>query len=386
MLKIKLTHDNEPLNELAQRYWAIDSAGNWLETTDILSASFGIPKHKLIKQINQIATTYFIGTVCNCGNELVVTNRTGFKRLLAKKSHTCDSCLQKDEELRQKNLHEAEQKRLELIEHFLKTQIQSKYNFLNLTFTNAVYCQVILDAAGVTADMEFGPISQLFITPNDEDSRLIFSRLLHDGIIKFGLSSPHSAFEFPLNEENSIRFSIDQVNWLLSEPDLCCPLDGYLQEIISHPDAESLCALWLEIALQECKACFYEQCERYRLRNWEFTSKLKEAIKYALRFYSIPQVWNHIFHVAKDLAALVQAGAYNKKHIENMFSGNLKRRVDKFIANAWDVKPWGRRAYEKKSYLTSFLFDNLFGGGDNDWQTITASNVGIRAAEVASRA
>ena len=68
-----------------------------------------------------------------------------------------------------------------------------------------------------------------------------------------------------------------------------------------------------------------------------------------------------------------------------MFPGNLRRRVDKCVANAWDIKPWGRRAYEKESYLTGFLFDTLLGGGDKDWQTITASNISARSAEVAAK-
>lgn len=393
MLKIKLVQDDHPFSELAYRYWAVDSAGNWLEKVDALSVSFNIPKYKLPQQVQQISTAYFVGAVCNCGSEFIVRNRNEFKeRLTGKKTNTCDPCLQKEKELFLKKRQEAERKALDQIERFLKKRMQNKYDFHNITFIDAVYCQVILYAAGVTVDLEFGPISRLFITPDNQGRYSIFEHLLRKGIIQIGLSSPPCAFKFEDNiglswevvDEDNIGFSMDQVNWRISESDLCVSLDDYLREIISHPDAESLSSLWHEVALQECKAYFHERCKYYSF-NWEFTTTLKAAIEYALKFYSIPQVWNHIYQVAQNLAARVQARTYNRKHIEHMFPGDLRRRVDKCVANAWVVKPWGRRAYEKESYLTGFLFDTLLGGGDNDWQTITASNISARSAEVAAK-
>jgi hypothetical protein len=388
MLTYEFHTNDENLKDLTLRYWAVTAVGAWVETTEALTTAKSIPKSQLTKIVNATATTYLNSVTCaDCGSLATVLNRTNYKKLISESinpnyRYTCTSCLlqKRDQRLQQhKDLEAAKKHKIEAV---LDGISDRKFDFSNLSFSEAVYCYSIRQASGF--DSEIGAIrtENLFIVPNSEKKTEVFTQLYTKGILTISKNSPISAFDLG---DNGVTYSPEKVVWTFASDS-----KGYDDEVISQfildslarPDAETLCDLWHEVAQQECEAYFGELCDRYRFSNWTYTETVAESIDYVLQKFSIPQVWGLMYGEFKGLAALVQAGTHNRRHIENMFSGNMRRRSDRWIANNWDAKHWSRRPFEKESYLTSLLFDNLFGGGNQDWDSITLSNVKARAEQV----
>ena len=389
MITLLLHTEHEELTDIAPRYWALDATGSWLETVTALSAAKNIPASKIPKYVHEASTAYLDDVLCkSCMEPYAVKNRADFNRLNNyNKKYTCKGCLknehdaeiqrQKDEDLIKKNLIHIELKKLS----------DREFDFSKISFMDAVYCHVIQEASGCSFYDEIGSIENgnFFITPTQSKTNEIFQNLFRKQILTISENSPYSAFN--IDEDGTIKYTTSKVNWIFSNDARNLDksiIHKIIYETLEKPDFQSLCNIWNKIAQDECESYFYEMCERYNLNNWSYTEKVAESIDYALNKYSIPQVWNFIFGEFKNLAALVQAKTYNKRHIENMFSGNIRRRVDRAVANGWNMTPWARRAFDRESYLTSFVFDNLFGGGNRDWDGITKSNVAIRAEEVVS--
>lgn len=392
MINLKFHTHDEKLVNLAQRYWALSDAGLWSETVEAIAQTTEFKKTQVPKLVIESASAYLSNWSCSrCANFILISNRTAYKRLNAMSenevhNYVCTPCLLKERDSKIEKQREAEQDKQVTIRTTLEKISTRSFDFSEITFLNAAYCYALQLASDISSTSEIGPIrtAQLFIVPNLEKKIAIFQHLFSDGVLRIGMRSPLSAFGVG---SNGVTFYADQVTW-------CFAIDsnGFdddivgqcIQGALEHPDSQSLCNLWQEVAQLECEAYFLELCEKYRFLNWSYTDKVADAVNYALNHYSIPQVWNLMFGEFKNLAALVQAGSLNRKHIENMFSGNLRRRADKWFANSWIVKPWDRRTFEKECYLTSLVFDNLFGGGNRDWDSITLSNVQARADEVLS--
>jgi hypothetical protein len=387
MLSYDFHTDDTNLRDLAQRYWASDAAGGWIETTEVLATAKNVPKHQIIKHVNGAVTVYLQSVSCSCCGSLAkVSNRTEYRKLISissksSKQYTCAACLLKmrDAEIqRKKDLETAKKQQIEAV---LDEIAGRQFDFSTLSFVDAVYCHLIRQAAGLDAESPAFDTQNLFIVPNASKRTGIFKQLFAKGILTISHQSPISAFGVG---DGGVTYSPEQVFWTFAT-DVngfdSSVVTQFIYDAIEKADAEALSNLWHEIAQQECEAYFYELCERYRFSNWAYTDSVAESIDYVLQKFSIPQVWGLMYNEFKNLAALVQAGTYNKRHIENMFSGNMRRRSDRWIANNWDAKPWSRRPFEKESYLTSFLFDNLFGGGNHDWDNLTLSNVRVRAEQ-----
>ena len=106
-----------------------------------------------------------------------------------------------------------------------------------------------------------------------------------------------------------------------------------------------------------------------------FTNKVADSIRYCLERVSLPQVWNILWYTMREIAALIQEGKYIRPHVYNMVSGNIRRDIDRKLANNTLIRPWTRLRYEKEPIITGILFDKIFGKGDVAFKTVTGRNV-----------
>ena len=95
-----------------------------------------------------------------------------------------------------------------------------------------------------------------------------------------------------------------------------------------------------------------------------------------LTHYSIGQVWNVIFYVLKDMAALAQEKTYARQHVYNMIPGNLRRYFDYRLGNNKAIRPWQRPAPLTESWMSSILFDKVLGDGNTSFEMLTGQSVG----------
>jgi hypothetical protein len=404
MIKIEFHVDDSNLKDLAQRYWARSDSGAWAESVEAIAKQTGISKTKIPTIVKEAASAYLTELSCSaCNQPTLLLSRSDFtsqhshlKFLTRANSayenrefnYLCSECKEvkrKSEFEIQKNLENEKKNRIYAA---LSEVSERRFDFSTIEFLDAVYCYAIKLACGIDDYSNKNTInpSQLFITSRIDKQIDIFKYLFSRGVVVISKSSPVSAFDIGVN---GVTYAPDKVQWefALDVNDFDSEtIVDFIENSLNIPNSDSLCELWRVVAQYECEAYFHEVCERWGLNNWTFTESKREAITYALKNYSIPQVWNFIYCETRNLAAQVNAGTFNRKHVENMFSGNIRRRADKWFANSWSVEPWKRRTFEKECYLTSIVFDSLFGGGDRDWSSITSSTVRTRAEEVVAAA
>jgi hypothetical protein len=87
-------------------------------------------------------------------------------------------------------------------------------------------------------------------------------------------------------------------------------------------------------------------------------------------------MWNVIFYVLKDMAALSQEKAYARQHVYNMIPGNIRRYLDYRLSNNIPIRPWHRAAPVTESWMTSVLFDKVLGDGNLSFEMLTGQSVG----------
>lgn len=99
-----------------------------------------------------------------------------------------------------------------------------------------------------------------------------------------------------------------------------------------------------------------------------------------LPHFSIGQMWNVIYDVIKDLAALAQETSYARRHVYNMMPGQIRRFFDYRIASSKAPHPWRRPALLTESWMTSLLLDKVLGDGSASFETISGQSVAMYVA------
>lgn len=400
MIRIEFHTSDSQLQDLAQRYWRRSDSDAWSETVELISESTGFSKNQIPKLAKEAATAYLEELSCSaCSEPSVLLSRSDF---LSKKSHArflsgtdtrsgnnkynylCHDCLELIRRSEIEEKRKIEINRANKINSALDVVYSKKFDFSEISFIDAVYCYVIKMASGLEG-YSCGEVihpAKIFVTQTNARQLEIFKHLFEIGVLVISKHSPDWAFEI---SDGNVKYFTDKVFWEFAHD--INGFDGkiiesFIESAIDCPNVEELSRLWHDVAEYECEAYFFEVCERWGLNSWIYSDAKRDAIKYTLLNYSIPQVWNFMFYATQGLGAEVNAGNFNKKHIENMFPGNIRRRADKSLANSRDVKPWDRRKFDKECYLTSLVFDRLFGGGDLDWKALTGSTIQKRAEEV----
>lgn len=147
--------------------------------------------------------------------------------------------------------------------------------------------------------------------------------------------------------------------------------------MLDQRDLVAIAGLWWMVAEAECERYFGELCERYRFsRETVFTPKVAESIRYCLERISLAQVWNVLWYTMRDIAALLQEGKYIRPHVYNMVAGNIRRDIDRRLANNFPIRPWNRLRADKEPIITGIFFDKVLGKGDFAFETVTARNIG----------
>ena len=254
------------------------------------------------------------------------------------------------------------------------------YVALGYVPTFFLYCALV--AANVEwEDNRISPIDshpgQLGPTPDLTEH--VYKTLHEAGIISPAPSSDPRAFS--INEaDGSVDFSLRKVSWRLA-PDVAgrsmSDVFALLLARLDDPEPGPVTQLWYMIAESECRRYFLKQCERYTyIKSDVYTAKVTDTVRSCLAHLSIGQMWNIIFYVLKDLAALSQEKTYARQHVYNMIPGNIRRYVDYRIGNNRPIHSWRRPAPATESWMTSIFLDKVLGEGDTAFEELTGQSVG----------
>ena len=385
--------DNENYNQLCLRYWACGQEGDWLEDLNQIVSDSGISKSNLSKFIKSNSCAYVLSSRCGlCNNPAELSSRSDFvtsKRRLLNGQYPnydgiCDAC-KAFQRAEQKQLEKTKKEEFETKVLALIRPIESNfsaYDYNLLSYVNAVLLYSLLISANDNwqdnhidaLDSQTAPLA-----PTRDLSIEIYRKMYKEGIICPSSTSELSAFTLDKDNPNNFSFLLNKVDWVLASDRSGLPSSGLLElleEALNYPDESSLKELWFLVAENECQRYFSEQCDQYRFSSEHlYTEKVADSIKYSLERLSIPQVWNVIWCVIRNIAALMQNRNYSRQHVYNMIPGNIRRDVDKRLANNIPIKPWNRQNHDNESFLTSIMFDKILQGGTAAFEVINGTTI-----------
>lgn len=384
--------DDEYVNTLCLRYWAVSASGKWTESYATLLSESGLSKPEMMSVLRSACQAVLPHVRCQtCKIPLTVANRSQYspstgsllglgKRLRAP---LCAACLTVTiAEEHRTEYFKIVPPRQRIAEAVRQLHAQAKpVDYTQLTYLQSYFLYAALIAAGVSQDEPVIPSLDLQngrLTPTPAFSEYIYTRLYVDKLIVPSVTSDSEVFSLD-ERTGAITFSVGTVHWTVTRD-----VSGRsVEEIISVlfrsiecPEPIAAAELWHLVAEDECKKYLLSQCERYRfVHAGIYSSKVAAAISDYLDRCSIGQMWNIIYYAIKNLAALAQEGKFTLQHIYNMIPGSLRRYADYRLASGDSIRPWRRPVPTTESWVTSILLDGVLRSGDVAFQTLRGRDV-----------
>jgi len=384
--------DNEYVNTLCLRYWAVSSSGKWTEPFDTLLSESGLSKPEMMSVLQLACQAVLPHVRCQtCKMPLVVANRSQYSpstgSLLRSgkrwRSPLCVACsavtIAEEHRIEYFTINQSRQRIAEGVRQ-LHAQADS-IDYAQLNYVQSYLLYAALVAAGVSREDPVIPALDMQtgrLTPTPALSEYIYTRLYFDKLIVPAVTS--NVEFFSLDERTgAITFSVGTVPWTVANDVSGRSLEeiiSVLFQSIERPDPTAAAELWHLVAENECKRYLLSQCERYRfVHPGIYSSKVAAAISDYLDRCSIGQMWNIIYYAIKNLAALAQEGKFTLQHIYNMIPGSLRRYADYRLANGDSIRPWRRPAPTTESWVTSILLDGVLKSGDVAFETLSGRDV-----------
>ncbi|MDD3597533.1 hypothetical protein [Sulfuricurvum sp.] len=210
------------------------------------------------------------------------------------------------------------------------------------------------------------------LAPSETFMRKIISSLKMDNWIRFSEQTGLNSF----NVENG---KLDSYYALKSTFELNLEADEEAISELLNPeiiftenDYFDAMELWKDIAYYECLEYLYFKMEEYRLPD-NIGPKTENIIVEGLKYFSVSQMFNHIWAATKDAAAQSVKREITKKHATNMIAGTLQRRIERSVAEKWDIKPYSRDFNLPQSIIADLLYNRILQIGDKGFTAVPGS-------------
>lgn len=382
---------DDPLHQtLCFRYWAVDN-GVWREKFDAIVNESGISKPKMQNLLTTSCRAYLTHFPCDdCGAPLEVRNRSQYSPLTGRpigfgrsSFNQCGPCATAARAAQiRANEVELAQHKARVTKALARTGVISSHvDYGGLSYVHSFFLYSVLVAANAgwkgnrIAPLDSQPGA---LAPTRDLSVLVYKALYEEKIIAPDPASAPQAFQIG-DEEGITDFAFESVGWLLA-PDAhgrrMQDVFSLLLARLDDPEPDAIEELWYMIAESECRSYFLKQCERYRFVQPDiYSAKVADAVRDFLPRFSIGQMWNIIFYVLKDMAALSQEKTYARQHVYNMIPGNIRRYLEYRLSNNRPIHPWRRPAPITEAWMSSILFDKVLGDGNTSFETLTGQSI-----------
>lgn len=370
------------LIELAELYWSMSEDGSWAYTAKELAETFSISNSQLTTQVAAASTAFIINCRCpECALPHSAKSRSELTIQTRARNDLCLACLEaerkKEEELLiQKRRRDQDLKSTIWLR---ETSLDRSFDYQMMSYKSAIFALLLI----VNSEMdeltgEILPPEPRRFSPDPTMRRKALVQLHNEGVLFFGKRTPLDAFV--VSEEDSKAFSYypERVSWRFALPDSgksFGQIYSEISDVIDDKDwaddyTSSVADLWWRIAVAESKRHLDSQLDNYYL-SVDDSEKLTEAIKYCLQNFSIPQVRNLMWRVAKDIAAYAARRDVHQRQAINAIPGNLIRICDRAISGRWEIQPYVLKWDEEESLITTMLFDRVLRTGIAGFKNLT---------------
>jgi hypothetical protein len=371
----------------ALAYWELTEDGLWTYPVKAIAAYWGLEVWETSAKIQECAPAYIPGLRCSeCLEPSMATSRTALVENLKRSSFRCLTCIraeqdarahalkaQQSEKLVRKQADEQEQKKIWERE----TSPSEPFAYWSLSLADTVRAFALYNCARVDNNFEITQLQVPPLMPDELGVAALLKRLRNLRVLEFGRKTPVTAFESG-EKPGTFSYYPTQVTWRfaraadeLASKDLGQVLGEYIDQTTNPVDLwTGVSELWWEIGRAECRRYFDEKLNEYSLYANEGNA-LDGAINHALLHFSIPQVRNLIWRVAKDTAAYSARVDVFRPQAINSIPGALTRKVDRAIVDGWEIKPFFLKWEEEECALTTSLFDRALGSGKQGYGNLS---------------
>lgn len=384
--------DNEIHNDICQDYWSLDADGDWSHAyTDLLSR-YVSGRAELSSTIRLACRAYLPSLRCNgCGGLFEIKSRTDYPRLrkLLKRSlpsptpKMCDECDSAISARAAESARAEAQINLDNVNetiHLIRERA-TPIDYEQLSYVESCFLYAALVSADVgPEDVKIHSLNSQAreLSPTKKLSKEIYSCLYRGGIL-IPLPYPSAEAVGSLGQRCLTDFDVPTLDWTLAE-DISGrtkeEIFSILFERLDRPEPEAVKDLWYHMAEHECEKYFLSLCARWNFVKAEiYSPTIAATVRQYLEILSIGQMWNVIFCVLKELAAVAQTNKYARQHIYNMIPGNIRRYADNRLAGSRGLTPWHRPQSFKEAWLTSIILDKVLKSGEVAFQDLSGRQV-----------
>ncbi|MFF7108892.1 hypothetical protein [Pseudomonas sichuanensis] len=323
-----LTTDPEEI-ELANRYWAMNEHGEFLEVLKELLPFRELKQPaQLAKYVRKICIAHDLNHACKCGNQMRTDGRSDVKKVPRQSHYPCEQCVQAQQ--REQQARAAAEKAeldVQLASH-IDWMKRKTIVYLELEDDVVLLLRALFDAVGPrlwNGSFTHDTCSGLTpYNPGDFINELYGKGVLGD--VPEG-THPNTYFLY----EGRLRIRLNQAKLFLPpDADMGCGEEIFdLMMDRQFTNSEALANLWLDYACDDVIWYLMDQCD---LHNREILPedfvKIRDAIRHGLRTHSVAQMWYIMWKVARDAAALSTRSYYSDHRATATIPGKIRKQLE----------------------------------------------------------
>jgi hypothetical protein len=369
--------------DLALQYWELNREGQWSRTVKEIADSFGERKHTIANLVRHAAVAYDLSSRCaSCLTPRELPSRAEAAHSIWS-TYVCAGC--REAQASAQRLKEEEKARLErerragIVRAISNEHVIFDYHSIGYFEAVVAYAIMLCSDSAVVNGVVGSPYN-LALSPSNTLLTTLLGHLFNMGVLTFRNDTSFDAIDPTSESETQFSYYPLKVNWQFARAAngdsfsmTFKHIGSIIDEKVEHPGYhEALAQLWWMLGSADALLYLEDQLSLYRLSGLVVGDKLKEAIAYGLKLFSIPQLRYLLYRVAKNAAALSTRRDFNKPHALNTIPGSLIRDCDRAVADHWTIKGYAKK-WDEESPLVTLLFDRVLGSGIAGFRSTSGS-------------
>ena len=351
---------DEKLIEVANRYWAVDENGKYLESsTSLLPLTGAKYASQQTEILSNIATAFVVNIRClHCNKPQKIKSRSSY---IEKRNFDCEECFKLRQEHQKKIEDERSRSESMKLEELLKKSIETNKgltaDYQSISDDLAILVLALNRSLGDRLfEIRFNAKHCANFTPASSGNYI--SRLLRAGLI---VTNPEYSAVGAFFIKNDQLWHYRDLVVYEAVPDKIIESGQNIIDILQNRpflQGEVLKSLWIDYATSECMSYALDLSSQYGFEIEEDESnKIESIIRVALSTYSISNLWSMIWMVVKDAAALSTREYYNKKKAAATLPGKLNRHLEDVSKEKRSLRSWERPSGQSCSALGEIFYE-----------------------------
>jgi len=375
--------------QMAFDYWAgsiKDGEWVWAEQVKEIASRYGLKDSALLQKVREVATAFDVNTRCSSTSHDVprALSCRGEFRMSRARDFICEEC---ENQLRQQRLREEQERAIVVLckkKTFLASLIArtTPIDYASISYADAVVVYSIMLASNLACESGRLEGNAFRLCPSDAMNESLVTQLFTKGVLAVRDDSPLDCIE--VLERGIWKYEVSRINWRLAEDSRALPFSEVFQlvgEVIDqrkgHAQFDAFVRdFWWKIAVDDALYFLITEIRKFRFPEYQCGQKTEKAVRYALGFYSMPQVRNLIRQAVGYAAQLSVSRNHYGQHPFIAIPGLIIAKVDRAQSLNWNIYPVLSR-WEDEPLLTRVFFDRVLRTGQQGFRETSGENLPI---------